>query len=148
MSNFATLDSLKKKATGGGGAGGNKKQEYYAGGAQSGQGVLGPSSGNAAMDGTLSVSGATTLNGGLAMDVDKLSVHVSDVVIRFDYQGDPAESVDIESTTDAGGGFNDHTLNVQTSGIGLPRPASGVNLRPSSAKISRPMQSNRQSVQL
>ena len=32
----------------------------------------------------------------LAMDVDKLSVHVSDVVIRFDYQGDPAESIDIE----------------------------------------------------
>jgi hypothetical protein len=30
------------------------------------------------------------------MDVDKLSVHVSDVVIRFDYQGDPAESIDIE----------------------------------------------------
>jgi hypothetical protein len=32
----------------------------------------------------------------LAMDVDKLSVHIPDVVVRFDYQGDPAESIDIE----------------------------------------------------
>ena len=64
MSNFATLDSLKKKATGGGGAGGNKKQEYYAGGAQSGQGVLGPSSGNAAMDEAIARAKAAASGGG------------------------------------------------------------------------------------
>lgn len=47
-----------------------------------------------------------------------------------------------------GGGFDANTIHVQTSGIGLPRPQSGVNLRPGSAKINRPMRSDRQSVQL
>ena len=32
----------------------------------------------------------------LAPDVDELTVHVPDVVVRFDYKGDPIEDVDVE----------------------------------------------------
>ena len=43
-----------------------------------------------------------------------------------------------------GGGFDSNTIHVQTSGIG--GSASRANMRPGSAKISRPMHSNRKSV--
>ena len=32
----------------------------------------------------------------LAPDVDELTVHIPDVVVRFDYKGDPTERVDVE----------------------------------------------------
>ena len=32
----------------------------------------------------------------LAHDVDELTVHIDDVVIRFDYKGDPIETSDVE----------------------------------------------------
>ena len=32
----------------------------------------------------------------LAHDVDELTVHIDDVVIRFDYKGDPLETSDVE----------------------------------------------------
>ena len=32
----------------------------------------------------------------LAPDVEELTVHISDVVVRFDYKGDPIEDVDVE----------------------------------------------------
>ena len=32
----------------------------------------------------------------LAPDVDELTVHIPDVVVRFDYKGDPTEDVDVE----------------------------------------------------
>ncbi|MGY8823955.1 MAG: hypothetical protein ACKVJG_08455 [Candidatus Latescibacterota bacterium] len=32
----------------------------------------------------------------LAPDVDQLTVHIPDVVVRYDYQGDPTETVDVE----------------------------------------------------
>ena len=32
----------------------------------------------------------------LALDVDGLTVHIPDVVVRFDYKGDPIEDVDVE----------------------------------------------------
>ena len=32
----------------------------------------------------------------LASDVDQLTVHIDDVVVRFDYKGDPVETTDVE----------------------------------------------------